>query len=204
MKNLSWSSKQNSINQKLIEAHHFFCFSVIIQLVFMLLPGRQTLNYYLCLGNPNLIDLDSIPSKFYWPFFGFLTISVFIYIGFNIMIIVYKSNVKESVATVQNKRSGQPQCINSTVETHQIADIASNIFGLLIFTLLVIYFSMVNKISLSKVSEYPNYHIVHLTNLICPPVVTGSICVLYYARNKPPRSAVTKELANFLHRINFF
>ena len=176
----------------------------MVQLVFVLLPGRQPLNYYLCLGNPNLIDLDSIPPKFYWPFFGITTISVIIYIGFNIMITMYKIKVKKSVSTIQIKRSGQPQFINLIVEKRQIADIASNIFGLLVFTLMVIYFSMVNKISLSKVSEYPNYHIVHLTNLICPPVVTGSICVLYYARNKPLRSAVTKELANFLHRINFF
>ena len=176
----------------------------MVQLVFVLLPGRQPLNYYLCLGNPNLIDLDSIPPKFYWPFFGITAISVFIYIGFNIMITRYKIKVKNYVSTIQIKRSGQPQFINLTLETRQIADIVSNIFGLLVFTLLIIYFSKVNKISLSKISEYPNYHIVHLTNFICPPVVTGSICALHYARNKPLRLAVTKELANFLNRINFF
>ena len=168
----------------------------------MLLPGRQPLNYYLCLGNPNLIDLDSIPPKFYWTFFVFLTFSGFIYIGFNIMITVYKIKAKNSVATIQNTRSGQPQCINLTLETRQIADIASIFFVLLVFTFMAICFSMVNEISLSNLSEYPNYHIVHLASLLLPTMIFGSICLLYYAKNQPLRFAVTKELANFLNRFN--
>ena len=203
MKILSWS-QQTSINQKLMEAHHFFCFSVIIQLVFLLLPGRQPLNYYLCSGIPNLIDLDSLPSKIYVPIFVTLTFSFFIYIGFKVMLTAYKIKAKNSVATIQKTRSGQSQCINLTLKTRQIADIASIFFGLLIFTFIIICFSLVNKISLSKVSEYPNYHIVHLANLICPTLGFGSICLLYYARNKPLRLAVTKELANFLNQFNFF
>ena len=156
------------------------------------------------MGNPNLIDLDSLPPKLYGPIFVTLIFSFIIYIGFNVMLTVYKIKVQKSIAAIQKTRSGQPQCINLTLETRQISDIASIFFVLFLFTLIIIYFSMVNEISLSKVSEYPNYHIVHLTNLIFPTVGTGIICVLYYARNQPLRLAVTKELANFLNGYNFF
>ena len=83
----------------------------------MLLPGRQPLNYYLCLGNPYLIDLDSLPPKFLWTIIVTVTFSLFIYIGFNVKITLYKMKVKKSIATIQNPRSGQPQCINLTPET---------------------------------------------------------------------------------------
>ena len=156
------------------------------------------------MGNPNLIDLDSLPPKLYGPIFVTLTFSFLIYIGFNVMLTVYKIKVQKSIAAIQKTRSGQPQCINLTLETRQISDIASIFFGLLVFTFIIICFSLVNEIRLSKVSEYPNYHIVHIANLICPAVGFGNICLLYYARNKPLRLAVTKELANFLNRFKFF
>ena len=171
----------------------FLSCSVISQFVFVTLPGRLPLNYYLCMGNPKMVDLDLIPEKLNWQLLAIQIISVFIYIGFNTMKTLYKVKLNKSVATIQEPRSGQPQCINLTLKNQEIADFASNFSSLLILGLIPICLSIVNKISLSNVSEYPNYHILHFFNLIFPQLVNGSICTVYYSRNKPLRSAVTKE-----------
>ena len=151
-----------------------------------------------------MIDLDLIPLKQNWLLVAILAISIFIYIGFNIKVTLYKFKIKTSVATIQKPRSGLPQCIQLTINNQEIADFASNFVSLLVIGLIPIEHSMLNKISLSNISEYPNYHLVQLFNLVFPPLITGSICFVYYARNKPLRLATTKYLVNFLHRFNFF
>jgi hypothetical protein len=156
------------------------------------------------MGNPSLIDLDSMPYKLNWQLIAILPLSILIYICFNIKITLYKSQVGRSVAPIPKRRSGKPHFINSTIENQKIADFVSDFSGILVIGLIPIYSSMVNKISLSKLSEYPNYHVMHFFNLIFPPMVNGVICMICYGRNKPLRSAVTKELLNFLNRFHFF
>ena len=152
------------------------------------------------MGNPKMVNLDLIPEKLNWQLLVIQIFSILIYIGFNTKKTLYKVKLNKSVATIQELKSGQPQCINLTLKNQEIADFASNFSSLLILGLIPIGLSMVSKISLSNVSEYPNYHILHLFNLIFPQLVNGSICTVYYSRNKPLRFAVTKELGNFLNR----
>ena len=152
------------------------------------------------MGNPKMVNLDLIPEKLNWQLLVIQIFSILIYIAFNTKKTLYKVKLNKSVATIQERKSGQPQCINLTLKNQEIADFASNFSSLLILGLIPIGLSMVSKISLSNVSEYPNYHILHLFNLIFPQLVNGSICTVYYSRNKPLRFAVTKELGNFLNR----
>ena len=150
-----------------------------------------------------MVDLDSIPNKLNWQLIVIQVFGIFIYIGFHIMLTLYKFKHKKSVAPIKQTRHGQSQYNNLTIESREIADFASNLFGLLFLGSIPIYLSMVTKISLSKVSEYPNYYILHFSSLILPSLITGSICVVYYARNKQLRLSVIKELVNFLNRFNF-
>ena len=150
-----------------------------------------------------MVDLDSIPNKLNWQLIVIHVFGIFIYISFHIMLTLYKFKHKKSVAPIKQTRHGQSQYINLTIESREIADFASNLFGLLLLGSIPIYLSMVTKISLSKVSEYPNYYILHFSSLILPSLITGSICVVYYARNKQLRLSVIKELVNFLNRFNF-
>ena len=163
--------------------------------MFVILPGRQPLNFYLCSSNPNMWDLDSEPPKLNWQILVIQTISIFIHIVFNARIKMYNLKLQKTVPVMRNAERTK-QFNLTLIESRVITDFATNLFCLLVIGSIATISSIVNNMSLTKVSDYPNYHIVYVFNLMFPPLVTGTIYSGYYARHEPLRKAVTREILN--------
>ena len=163
--------------------------------MFVILPGRQPLNFYLCSSNPNMWDLDSEPPKLNWQILVIQTISIFIHIVFNARIKMYNLKLQKTVPVMHNTERAK-QFNLTLIESRVITDFATNLFCLLVIGSIATISSIVNNMSLTKVSDYPNYHIVYVFNLMFPPLVTGTIYSVYYARHEPLRKAVRREILN--------
>ena len=75
----------------------FLFHSLICQTVFVLLPGRPPLHYYLCSNKIDLSQLDKLPFKLNWPLLSLLTISFAIHIFVNVKVKIMKVKQQRSI-----------------------------------------------------------------------------------------------------------
>ena len=113
-------------------------------------------------------DLDSEPPKLNWQILVIQTISIFIHIVFNARIKMYNLKLQKTVPVMRNAERTK-QFNLTLIESRVITDFATNLFCLLVIGSIATISSIVNNMSLTKVSDYPNYHIVYVFNLMFPP-----------------------------------
>jgi hypothetical protein len=60
------------------------------------------------------------------------------------------------------------------------------------------YAMSTNRIKLSEISVYPNYHHLHVLNLILNPAVILTVMAIYYIRHPPLRKFLLREIKELL------
>ncbi len=150
--------------------------------MFLLIPGKQPLNYYLCSGNPESIDLNKLPFKLNWPLVLVQLFSVLLHLVISIKIYCYKKQLRKLVPVIQNTEHIK-QLSQSKIDSVVITDFATNIFCVLIIGTLVIISSYLNKMSLAKVSLYPYYFLVYAYKLLFPSILTVTVNLVSISTN---------------------
>ena len=127
-----------------------FVFSLISQIVFVLLPGRQPLHYHLCTN----IQLDDLEFKPNWSLLILLMISFAIHIFVNVNIKILKAKKQNSYDVINFH--DYIKCVDITaIEKQSISDFLTGFLSItasstLIFASLII--NWINPIEFTKVT----------------------------------------------------
>ena len=112
----------------LILKSHWNHFSLLSQAIFIILPGRQPIQFYLCTDNVP-VEFESHPLKLNWMMLILLTTSFILHICVWLKIAHFKAKHNLVVPL------GQPAPVlpgnNTMMENHSISNFVTNVFSLL-------------------------------------------------------------------------
>jgi hypothetical protein len=81
----------------------------------------------------------------------------------------------------------------NAIETQTIIDLSSLIVNQLIFALLALLSSKVNKLSLDEVNSFPQYLSVYAFQLLGPPLICIVVIGLQFIRRKSIRKSISNQ-----------
>ena len=163
------------------------------QFVYVFLPGRQLLNYYLC---SRLLKLSQLKDPFYkpnWQLSALLISSFLLHTCANVKIKLYKRKVTRSVFVISNAEHLKNSAI-SFVDNRAISNFVTSICGVVASAGFILSTSTVNIISPEKFNFYPYYLIFYFLHNIGPFIITGAILLPYYVRNPSLKKMIYREL----------
>ena len=173
-----------------------FGFSFISQAAFVYLPGRQPLNYYICIGK--ITDLEmAAPLKInrIMGLSGVLTFFAHLVIG--IKIHKFKQKVAPFIKNAEFRERKYDFLRN--IENQSLTDLTTMACNIMASSTIVILLGKMYSIKATEVNIYPNYIYVYMLHLVSPLLCCISLCVLYYARNAAMRKTMLREVKGFLH-----
>jgi len=162
--NVNTETGQKFIFLQYLQSKNIIFFSIMSQAIFIWMPGRQPLQFYLC--SNQIRDTEHLPFKQNWISISLLILSFILYIVASLKIKWFSSKQKHSVVPLTHHQ--QSQCINiSFVESRSLSDYVTNICTILgtsafLGTLLGINRS--NPITFTQVNWYLN-NIIHVFKL---------------------------------------
>lgn len=169
-------------------------FSYTSSFVFIYLPGKQPINYYICTGKNPHDDLKQ-NTKFNIPFIilAGLALPIHIYSGFKIYRYKKKYNKKNlSGISIQNN------IVHKTFEGQPVTDFTSIAVTLAVLVMFLYIFVRVARTDPQDLSIFPNYLFVYWINLANGPIVSLILIILTYIRNEKMRKIMYRELKDFL------
>lgn len=170
-------------------------FSLLSQAVFVFLPGRQPLNYYLCKGPTEDSDINQSKAKVNWQLVAILSSSLVLHIAANMRIKLFK--MKHSRQTKQCQLSVIPKYKQSAVEVIEqvvISDCIANVCILIAIVASGAFTIYVDITDPEKSGE--NIFLLYFYHFVAPFLFTGTISLLYYTRNPPLRVYIFREIKN--------
>ena len=159
-------------------------FSLINQFVFLLMPGVQTMNFYICNGqNPKVLEEGGQHYKKNYFFLAVMVLSVILQMYVAIRIVFHKIKVHET----------------STEKTNFIVSEVLVVLAFISVSSLMFYFLLkINSLEAVTINFYPNYLYVYGQQTLGPVIVGFTVCILLYSRNFGLRTTVVKESTEFL------
>ncbi len=125
-----------NVNQNFV----IFFFSLICQSVFVILPGRQPLQYYLCSNKVDFSQMDDSALKLNWSFLVLQVFSVAIHILAKIRFQIFKVKQQQPVDTQQIKYSDL-----LAMKKQSISKIFSSFLSIVVFSSAVITGFIINR-----------------------------------------------------------
>ena len=162
-------------------------FSLVSQFVYVFLPGKQALNFYICSGSFEAKLYYKLPKKFNWSTSIMQLWSIILHLYVNIRVKRHKK--------INQVTSFQQQEIQSR-EKQNITDIVTTACNLTLMGLSSIIVLSFNRISPEQANLYPYYLIVYLFHLVVPFIISNSISLMYYIRQPQMRKTLWRELNN--------
>lgn len=170
-------------------------FSVISQLVFWYQSGRLPSNYYLCRGTEELPDFN-IPVRVHWQFLSLQVFGAIAHIGINIKIkLLGCSQVPKSGENGFSLGRFRKNISLAFVESRAISDLVSTLAGFIMFGLVAIITTAINKEGLRS-----DWHVMRLCifNIYYPCLVSLALFMSYYFRHEPLRRNILREIKSCL------
>lgn len=137
-------------------------FSFVFNFVIFFLPGRQPLFFYICANTDPRQD-QLLPKK---PFGLLEMLSLLLHIAIKIRILVYKTKVGQPSLVSSCFMSLKKSTVAPNFDKHSIANFSTNIFNVIIFSVVVVVISKVNSLSPPQINDYPNYLYVYIHQFI--------------------------------------
>ena len=167
-------------------------FSYISQLVFIYLPGKQPINFYIFSGK-NPADDDSEPLKLNLAILIIGLASIIVHLFVNIRVFFYKIKAKK-IVTEQNFTKQNKNIFIKTLENQTLAEFT--IFtGFMIgcggIVIIIIKLSLLEPYELN---EYPNYLMIYWMNLVNSLLLSLLLTGLSYNRHDTMRHMMTREI----------
>lgn len=157
-------------------------FSLLFQLVFMLLPGKKPFGFNFCTGMAS-VNSSEVPLTFYY---GIEIPTVLLQIAIFARIKFYNITLAGSITDIDKK-----SIINSTINFTFV----SLIFILYGFSLIG------NLLPVEKIIIFPYYLLFHFTVLIVPCIVILIFVVFLYVKNPDMKTCVKRELNDLFLKI---
>ena len=174
-------------------------FSFCSQIVFVLLPGRNPINYFICIGTyPR--KFEKTPQKIHFVAQSLAPLCMTLYIALFIKVkIISKPN---SISPVNDMSKNAHKCpqFKDIPESNTLASLGSLWFS--IFTILPIWFAQLLMISTSpeKLSMYPYQILIHL-NLHGNRFIYNLWTVFLFMSKSNVRRSVVREMLEQLSRV---
>lgn len=156
--------------------------AVITELVFILLPGRNPMNYYLCTGHFPLF-LQDVPVKKHASHALFGVTSFFIYSITKLMLKYHK--LKTSHSDPKN--------------THNLFSFTT--YGALLLLLIIFFYVPVkiNQLQPSELDTYPNYILIYVLHLYMPQTIIATVSMTFFWKNASLRKKVSDQIKELLN-----
>ena len=174
-----------------------FGVSMASQLIYVLMPGKNPQNYYMCLGyyptkyNGEIVKINS--SINYLLLFSFVA---HVFSGIQIRLYRHKDSNKDQVQTINFA-----PVLGST---KMMMNFTTNIISLLLLILSSAGPAMLNKMEPIILDTYPNVIWVYISHHYWPPCVLALTALIYYTKNPTLRSFLWFELlARMDHSSHF-
>ena len=163
-----------------------FCF--ISQFAVAYLPGRQPLNYYLCVGVDPRSDGGSISDvKKNYVVTTTLLLSVAIQVSVAIRFIVHRVKLDSGFAFYHKENFNKEILSDFAIGVAFFA--LSFVYGYLMLT--------INSLDPVLINIYPNYLMIHSLHFVFPLVTCSTFSAIFYARNKQMRTVLLEELQEY-------
>jgi hypothetical protein len=172
-------------------------FSLITQLVFVFIPGRQSNPYYICLGKRPPEALYHTPLKTNYPIMTILLLGSVIHVICSIKIFLYKNDIK------QNDLESIQKCISknlfiASLEKHSLTDFTTNTCIIVFLLETLVLLQKVGTLKPHELNVYPNTLILNWLQIVNFEIVISITLVFYYSRKSSLRKSVIKKLKEFL------
>ena len=154
-------------------------FGLVSQSVYLMLPGRQPLEFHLCAGtNP---DEGSLRPK----------------INANILVVYVSSLIIHFV--IVGKLKLYRSCSKERMsETQTLTDLTTSLAMIILMGVIVASLTVTADLDPVTLNFYPKYILIQLTQVFSPNMVTFGIMVVYYCRNGRMRQTLLRALKESL------
>jgi hypothetical protein len=174
-----------------------FTISFISQCVYVWLPGRNPMIFYICIRQFPIdqITLDT-PVKPNLPILTVLAFSIFVHI-----IVGYKlQKVKKTVFPMSTNQNQLTQT-NAFADNQLLANFTSNIIsiGLLIFGAALS--NAFNQMTPQEMNRQPNIIFVFFCILCVPLILSYATILIYYSRHKNLQVSIKNEIKDCIQKI---
>jgi len=160
-------------------------FGFATQFVYFMMPGRHPLEVHLCAGtNP---ELDSQQTK----------------INVNILTVYIISLVVNVVIAIRIRIFRSKNLRYSPTEAHNLTDLTTSLSMIAMMSVIVSSLVFAADIKPASLNTYPYYFTFPMVQLISPNLVTFSVMVTYYSRNKTMRSILLRNLKESMLQESF-
>ena len=166
--------------------------SLISQLVYLSLPGRQPFNYYFCCNKIRHGQLiRGVAVKNNWTLIGLQAFSVLLHIFVKIRIRMFKNKQKNSESNPWTtvKSNGM-----SIINKQTIANTGTNAFITFLFFSTGLISIPVNTMNLESANEFPNYLFIYFVHLIHPALLCWTLTLVYFLTHPPLRKTIYSEI----------
>jgi hypothetical protein len=176
------------------EFWHFFVniwvvsFGLISQFVFVILPGRQPISFYLCSGqDPRAFgDDSSIKKNHFFNLILLFTIVIQVAVAVRFVFHRIKIEWNATYAHTDNFRK------------EIIVDIILSVGVCVMFLIYVFIVVKINSIDPSKIGDFPNYLLVFSLHFGYPWALAASVAIFFLAKNGVMRSALIEKLKEMI------
>jgi len=159
-------------------------FGITSQFVFVFLPGRQPISFYLCNGQDPRAFGDDFSIKKNHFFNGILLFSILIQVAVAVRFVFHRIKIEWN-ATYAHTDSFRKEII---------VDIIMTVGGCMFFCTYIFIVFKINSIDPSKISDFPNYLLVFGLHFGYPWALATSVAILFLAKNVVMRSALIEKL----------
>ena len=89
----------------------------------------------------------------------------------------------------------------TSTESNAISDLSTNAVNVVLFCSTGLISTLANNMDTAKANVYPFYLFVYFFHFIYPPVMLGTLSLVYYLRHPPLRNTIFRELRNYYDSI---
>jgi len=172
-----------------------FSFSLISQSIYIWMPGRNPMLYYICVGSfPMTKSPFQDPVKVNFPVLALLALSgcIHIYTG------IKKRKANQSVAPKVEFVSENGRTIfNVLTDKDMLANYTSSIVSFLWLSIMVVLVYLFNKTKPQDLSRYPNDFLILFWTMAMPQILSYGTIVIYYSHHESSKN----EIITILHKI---
>jgi hypothetical protein len=162
-------------------------FSFITQALYVYLPGKQPLTFYLCCGKKPPPMVDTSPTKV-----NIVSICLhLVCLAFHLFV-----TLKMNISQYKLARSQDSTTLSRFLLRSLHSSMLVLTLGINLFLFLVVMFKA-NSLKMSEVNQYPNYFYIHGMLIIYPVFSTTTLTIVFYLKNHDMMNAVlsqTKQL----------
>lgn len=163
-------------------------FSITNQIIYVLMPGKNPQNYYMCLGYyPTKYNGQVVKTNASINYLLLVSFFAHLIAGIRIKIHRCKENKKDQVQAIA-------VAATPSANLNMMMNLTTNLISLLLLIISSAGPAMVNIMEPLIIDTYPNFIWVYIIHHYSPQCVLGLTALIYYIKNPPLRKFMWLEM----------